>query len=87
MLGRRLGISLADASFVLFAIGSYAMAGPRDGPGEVPRAKKFKARLNGFQETPTVSSTGFGNFEAELVNHTTLHYVFHYEGLEGGTTI
>ena len=68
MIGRRLGISLAVASFVLFAIGSYAVAGPRDGPGKVPDSKKFEARLNGFQETPSVSTTGFGNFEAELVN-------------------
>jgi CHRD domain len=87
MIGRRLGISLAVASFVLFAIGSYAVAGPRDSPGEVPQTKKFEARLNGFQETPSVSSTGFGNFEAELVNPTTLHYVFHYEGLEGGSSL
>jgi len=72
MIGRRLGISLAVASFVLFAIGSYAVAGPRDSPGEVPQTKKFEARLNGFQETPSVSSTGFGNFGAELVNPTTL---------------
>jgi hypothetical protein len=87
MIGRRLGISLAVASFVMFAIGSYAVAGPRDGPGKVPDSKKFSARLNGFQETPSVSSTGFGNFEAELVNPTKLHYMFHYEGLEGGTSL
>ena len=67
MIGRRLGISLAAAAFVLFAVGSYAVAGPRDGPGKVPDSKKFDARLNGFQETPSVSTTGFGNFEAELV--------------------
>ena len=87
MIGRRLGISLAVASFVLFAIGSYAVAGPRDSPGKVPDSKKFEARLNGFQETPSVSTTGFGNFEAELVEPTKLHFVFHYEGLEGGTSL
>ena len=87
MIGRRLGISLAVASFVLFAIGSYAVAGPRDSPGKVPESKKFEARLNGFQETPSVSSTGFGNFEAELVNPTKLHYVFHLRGLEGGNSL
>ena len=68
MLGRRLWIPLGIVGFVLFAFGSYAIAGPRDGPGNVPNEKHFKARLNGFQETPSVSSTGFGNFEAELVN-------------------
>ena len=87
MLGRRLVLLVVAAAFVLFAIASYAVAGPHDGPGKVPDSKKFQARLNGFQETPSVSSTGFGNFEAELVNDTTLHYVFHYEGLEGGTSL
>jgi len=87
MIGRRLGISLAVASFVLFAIGSYAVAGPRDGPGKVPDSKKFEARLNGFQEVPSVSTTGFGNFEAELVEPMKLHFRFHYEGLEGGTSL
>jgi hypothetical protein len=87
MLRRRLWIPLGIVGFILFAFGSYALAGPRDGPGNIPNEKHFKARLNGFQETPTVSSTGFGNFEAELVNDTTLHYVLTYDGLEGGTTI
>jgi len=87
MIGRRLGISLAVASFALFAIASYAVAGPRDSPGNVPDSKKFEARLNGFQEVPSVSTGGFGNFEAELVNDTTLHFMFHYEGLEGGTPL
>ena len=87
MFGRRLGITLAVVGFVMFAIGSYAVAGPRDGPGKVPDSKKFEARLSGLQEVPSVSSTGFGNFEAKLVNDTTLHYVFHYEGLEGGTSL
>ena len=41
MIGRRLRISLAIASFLLFAIGSYAVAGPRDGPGNVPESKEF----------------------------------------------
>jgi CHRD domain len=87
MIGRRLGISLAVAAFVPFAVGSYAVAGPRDGPGKVPNSKKFEARLSGFQETPSISSTGFGNFEAELVTPTKLHYVFSYGGLEGGTSL
>ena len=79
MIGRRLGISLAAAAFVLLVVGSYAVAGPRDGPPKVPDSKKFEARLNGFQEVPSVSTEAFGRFEAELVNDTTLHYTFTYE--------
>jgi len=73
----------------LIAIGfaSYAVAGSRDGAGEPPNTKNFKARLNGFQETPSVSTTGFGNFEARLVDDNTLHYVFTYGGLEGGNSL
>jgi len=72
MIGRRSGISLAAAAFVLLVVGSYAVAGPRDGPPKVPDSKKFEARLNGFQEVPSVSTEAFGRFEAELVNDTTL---------------
>jgi hypothetical protein len=87
MIGRRLGISLAVAAFVLLVVGSYAVAGPRDGPPKVPDSKKFEARLNGFQEVPSVSTDAFGRFEAELVNDTTLHYTFTYEGLQGGNSL
>ena len=43
--------------------------------------------LNGFQEAPSVSSTGFGTFDATLVDDDTLHFVFTYEGLEGGNSL
>jgi len=87
MVGRRLLIPLGIVGFVLFAFGSYAVAGPRDGPGKVHDSKKFEARLNGFQEVPSLSSTGFGNFEAELVEPTKLHFVFSYNDLEGGNSL
>ena len=53
----------------------------------MPQTKKFHADLNGLQEVPAVSSTGFGTFDAELVDDDTLHFVFHYDGLEGGTSL
>jgi hypothetical protein len=73
----------------LLALGAvtYAVAGPIDGPPKVPQTKKFHADLNGFNEVPSVSSTGFGTFDAKLVNDTTLHYVFTYGGLEGGNSL
>jgi hypothetical protein len=68
-------------------LGSLAAAGRLEGPGEPPQSKHFKATMNGFQEVPSVSSTGFGEFEARLVEPEKLHYVFTYGGLEGGTSL
>ena len=67
--------------------GAYAVSAAVQGPGEPPQTKDFKAELNGYQETPAVSSTGFGEFRAKLVDDTTLHYVFTYGGLEGGNSL
>ena len=66
MIGRRLGIALAAAAFVLLVVGSYAVAGPRDGPPKVPDSKKFEARLNGFQEVPSVSTDAFGRLNCSV---------------------
>ena len=42
----------------------------------------FTARLNGFQETPTLISTGSGDFKATLSDDgTTLSYTLTYTGL------
>src|SRR6186997_1037246 len=79
--------------FVLFVtgiaalgIGSYALAGALD-PPNIPDKKHFKSNLNGYQEVPSVSSTGFGDFEAELVEPERIHWVFRYAALEGGTSL
>jgi CHRD domain-containing protein len=41
-------------------------------------ARSFSARLNGFEETPSISTTGRGTFRATLVNSTTLAYTLSY---------
>jgi hypothetical protein len=69
------------------AAGSYAIAAGLGGPKEPPPSKEFKATLNGYQETPSVSTTGTGEFRAKLVAPDTLHYVFTYENLEGGAAL
>jgi hypothetical protein len=89
MVRKRRRYVLAVVMLVGLAAGSYAVAGAL-GPlhrGDPPNSKEFQARLNGYQETPAVSSTGVGQFRARLVNDTTLHYVFQYAGLEGGTSL
>jgi hypothetical protein len=85
---RRLRV-YAVAAVVLGGLtaGSYAIAAELGGRHEPPQSRHFKAQLNGYQETPAVSSTGFGQLRAKLVGPTTLHYIFTYQGLEGGTSL
>jgi hypothetical protein len=81
---------LVAAMIAGLAAGSYAVASKGFGPlhhHDPPNAKQFHARLNGYQETPSVSSTGVGDFRAKLVAPDKLHYVFRYESLEGGNSL
>ena len=84
MKKRRLYVLVAA---VLVAVGaaSYAIAGHDDGPGNVPNTKHFHATLLGYNETPnSISSSGFGEFDAKLDEKTnTIHYTFSYSNLEG----
>ncbi len=82
---RRLYVA-GTATALVLGLASYGIAGGQDGPPKVPQSMKFHADLNGFQEVPAVSSTGFGTFDATLVDDDTLHFVFEYDGLEGGTS-
>ena len=86
MARRRWLALLAVAMLAGLAAVTYAVAGP-DGPRNPPNTKEFKAELNGFNETPSISSTGWGDFRAKLVDDTTLHYVFTYHDLEGGNSL
>jgi hypothetical protein len=72
------------------AAASYAVAGALDKPLKPPKvadSKEFTAHLNSYQEVPTLSTTGYGDFSAELVSPTQLHYVFRYAALEGGASL
>jgi len=86
MARRRWIALLAVAMLAGLAAVTYAVAGS-DGPRNPPNTKEFKAELNGFNETPSVSSTGWGDFRAKLVDDDTLHYVFTYNDLEGGNSL
>jgi hypothetical protein len=73
---------------ILMAVGaaSYAFAGQADGPRRIPNTKHFRAALDGYQETPAISTTGFGQFTATLDDKAatpTIHFVFSYSNLEG----
>ena len=59
--------------------GSYVLA-------DSGQEHSFRARLTGFQEVPTVSTAGRGEFRARLNSSgTQLSYELEYSGLEGGT--
>jgi hypothetical protein len=74
----RLGLIVAAG---LFLAGSYAMAGDS-------KEKKFHARLDGAQETPSISTAAAGTFEAKLNSAgDELSYELEYSGLEGGNTL
>lgn len=78
---RQVVAALAGALFL--AGGSYAVAEMvSDGPGRVPRTNRFHATLNGYQEVPSVSTTGFGTFDAWLVDRTTLRFRLTYRRVE-----
>ena len=78
-------VMIAGLAAVSFAVASKGFGPLRH--HDPPKAKEFHARLNGYQETPSVSSTGVGDFRAKLVAPDKLHYVFQYAGLEGGNSL
>ncbi len=45
-----------------------------------------KARLHGFNEVPAVSSTGSGEFTAQIRGEDAIEFELSYEGLEGTVT-
>ena len=71
---------LVAAAGLLF-VGSYAMAGDS-------KEKKFHARLDGAQETPSISTGATGTFRATLnPAGDELSFELEYSGLEGGDTL
>jgi CHRD domain len=84
---RRFQVVAATVVVAALAGGTYALAAGNDGPGQVPQTDRFHTDLNGFQEVPSISTQGFGELDAKLVDETTLHYVFTYAGLEGGASL
>jgi CHRD domain-containing protein len=50
--------------------------------------KLFKASLDGYHETPSISTNGTGSFRATLnLTGDELTYELQYSGLEGGNTL
>jgi hypothetical protein len=87
MVRRHRLYAVGVATLVALGAVSFAIAGGGDGPPNVPQKMRFHAELSGLQEVPAISSTGFGTFDAWLVDDDTLHFVFKYDQLEGGNSL
>ncbi|MBA2462839.1 MAG: CHRD domain-containing protein [Actinobacteria bacterium] len=79
---RKLVFTAAVGGSLLIALvgGSFALAHQdRGGP--------VRADLNGYEETPSVSTAAHGEFRAEIDrDDNEIHYRLSYEGIEGATT-
>jgi len=87
MVRKRRVTAAVAAALIVLGGASFAIAGAMTGPSDPPETKRFKATLNGFQEVPSVSTTGFGSFHAKLVSDEEIQYTFTYAGLEGGNSL
>ena len=74
--------SLLISSIILSLLVFVATSASPDG------RKNVKASLSGFQEPPSVSSTGRGDFRARIDDEAqTITYTLSYSNLEGTTTL
>lgn len=56
------------------------------GVGADSKSSRVKARLDGYQENPAISTTGHGTFTAKIDDEAMeIHYTLTYSDLEGGT--
>ena len=62
----------------VFAAPAPAFGQDRDNGGQ------FRARLNGYQETPAISTQATGEFRARLRDSNTIEFELRYANLEGG---
>jgi CHRD domain len=79
-------ISLKKVIFVVIAVAVLILAGLHAVAD--PGARAFRASLDGYHETPSLSTNGAGSFQA-LLNPTgdQLTYELQFAGLEGGNTL
>jgi hypothetical protein len=80
---------LAIVASLLAAIGLTIVAAAAVADRGHGNGGNFRANLSGYQETPSESTPGHGNFRARVVGGDTIHYRLHYEDFEaaeGSTT-
>ena len=65
----------------------YAAVAPEPVLGQVQFEQRFRADLRGFNEVPSISSSGDGRFDAELIPEDgSIEYTLRYSGLESAVT-
>ena len=88
---RKLGLALAFVAGAALILTAISLANGRDndkrGKGSVQAALRgngnAQAGLDGYQETPSISTKARGSFSAEVENNT-ISFRLSYSGLEGG---
>jgi hypothetical protein len=79
---RKLGVQLAVLAVLVVAALLTLAVTSATAKGD---SRDVRARLDGFQETPTLSTTGHGQFRARIRDNA-IDYTLTYSDLEGGTT-
>jgi CHRD domain len=76
---------IAAVAVAVFVTGATPIA---SGDDQHRGPTRFEARLEGFQENPSISTTGTGEFELRIDEDSqTMEFVLSYDNLEGvGTT-
>jgi len=76
---RKLVLVAGLGGALLLALGSFALA-------DEGSRSNADGRLIGYQEVPSVSSTGSGEFEGRIVGNSKIEYTLSYRALEGSVT-
>jgi CHRD domain len=79
---RRVAVLAVLGALGVLSVGAVAIAGDGDGSG------KNGARLNGYQEPPSISTTGFGSFDLKInPGGNSVDYTLSYSGMESDVTM
>lgn len=78
---RKIALLAALGALGVLSVGAVAIAGDGDGSG------KNGARLNGYQEPPSISTTGFGSFHLNINRgDDSVDYTLSYRGMQSDVT-
>jgi hypothetical protein len=73
---RKVAVLAVLGAVGVLSVGAVAIAGDGGGSG------KNSARLNGYQEVSSISTTGFGSFRIKFNSNRTADYVLSYRDVE-----
>ena len=85
MRSRSRAVRAASLTFLPVVLAAFAI-GAAVQQGNNGDSRVRTREMNGFQEIPTVMTTGVGDFEAKI-DDAFIEYTLSYAALEGGATI